>query len=85
MKTETFYFFQIDSAYVHDFRTHLTQLLPLITTTAQVVEELRPKIAQTKKDAAEKGTAPPIVEMAGVNIAFSHKGLVLVSYLLSFG
>lgn len=57
----------------------------MITTTAEVLNEQRPKIAQSKKDAAEKGTDPPILEMSGVNIAFTHKGLILVSHLLPFG
>ncbi|KAK0516663.1 hypothetical protein JMJ35_001266 [Cladonia borealis] len=77
-KTETFYFFQIEPAYVRDFRTQLTQLLPLITTTAEVLNEQIPKITQSKKDAAEQGKAPRILEMSGVNIAFTHKGLILM-------
>ena len=83
-KTETFYFFQIEPAHVRDFRTQLTQLLPLITTTAEVLNEQIPKITQSKKDAAKQGIAPPILEMSGVNIAFTHKGLILVGHLLPF-
>lgn len=77
-KTETFYFFQIDPAYVRDFRTQLTQLLPLITSTAEVLNDQRPQIAQSKKYAAEQGSDPPLLEISGVNIAFTHKGLILM-------
>ncbi|KAL9100162.1 MAG: hypothetical protein Q9163_004427 [Psora crenata] len=73
-KTETFVFFQIDDARVHDFRTQLTKLVPMITTTAQVIDD-RNRIAEHKKNRGGKDADPPLLEMAGVNIAFSHKGL----------
>ena len=78
-KTETLYFFQIDHAKVREFRTQLGYFVPLITTSAEVLNEHRPKIAQSKKDATEKKTDPLVVNMCGVNIAFTQKGLRLVS------
>ena len=81
-KTETFYFFQIDPHRVHDFRTKLTQLIPHIKSTAQVVDD-RKKLAQNKKDAADKKHPPPIIKLSGLNIAFTHKGLVQVKSLLA--
>ena len=74
-KTQTYLFFQIESARVHDFRVRLGKLLPLITTAAQVTEDLK-KIASHKKKAAEDKTTPSLLEMSGVNIVFSHKGLL---------
>jgi len=76
-KTETYFFFQIDNARVHEFRTQLTQLVPLITTTAQVLSD-RAKITQNKNDAADKKVAPPLLTMSGLNLSFTHKGLVQV-------
>ena len=78
-KTETCYFFRIESAHVSEFRTRLSKLVPLITTTTQTVNDQRKQIAQAKKDAAEKKYAPPLLKMSGVNISFSHKGLQKVS------
>ena len=76
-KTETFYFFNIDPHHVHDFRTKLTQLIPHIKSSAQVVDD-RKKLAQNKKDAADKKHPPPIIKLSGLNIAFTHKGLVAI-------
>ena len=66
-----------------DFRTQLAKLIPLITTTAQTISD-REKLAQNKKEAAEKKYRPPLVKMSGVNLTFSHKGLVQVSYVTEF-
>lgn len=74
-KTETFVFFQIDEYRVHEFRRQLARLVPLITTNAQVLNDLE-KIAQNKKDAVERKVVPPLLKMSGVNLAFTHKGLV---------
>lgn len=79
-KTETFLFFQIDPHRVQDFRKKLTQLIPHIKSTAQVVDD-RKKLAQNKKDAVEKNYPPPIIKLSGLNIAFSRKGLVQVNSL----
>ena len=75
-KTETYFFFTINKDRVHDFRTQLTHLIPLITTTAQA-RSGRDKIVQHK--VAPAGQKPLYVELSGVNIAFSHKGFVQVS------
>lgn len=74
-KTETCYFFRINDAYVHDFRTQLAKLVPLITSTAEVLNDQRKQLAQNKKDAAEKKITPPLLKICGVNISFSTKGL----------
>ena len=68
-KTQTYYFFHIDSARVHDFRVQLGKLLPLITTTTQATENWN-QIAQHKAQ-----SLPGLLEMSGVNIAFSRNGL----------
>ena len=78
-KTETCYFFRINDAYVHEFRTQLGKLVPLITSTAEVINDQRKQLAQNKKDAAEKKITPPLLKMSGVNISFSTKGLKKVS------
>lgn len=49
----------------------------MITTTTQVLSDMN-KIAQNKKTAAERKTAPHLLKMSGVNVAFSQKGLALV-------
>jgi Dyp-type peroxidase family len=74
-KTETFVFFQIDEYRIHEFRRQLARLVPLITTNAQVLND-REKIAQNKKSAVEQKVVPPLLKMSGVNLAFTHKGLV---------
>jgi len=79
-KTETFFFFEIDKDRIHDFRTQLAQLLPLITSTAQIIND-RERISQNK-DAAGKDGSLPLLELSGVNIAFTHKGLLQVSHVV---
>lgn len=74
--TQTYFFFSIDKARVHDFRTQLSYFIPLITTTAQARSD-RDKIAQHKKSKTEEGAAT--VDISGVTLAFSHKGLLQVS------
>ena len=73
-KTQTYFFFQIDDSQVHGFRVQLGKLLPHITTTAQVTEDMK-KIAVHKKKAADERSIPTLIEVSGVNIVFSHKGL----------
>lgn len=68
-KVETYFFFKI--THVDDFRSQLIQLLPLLTTTAQVIEDQQ-KIAQYKGGMLQKGR---LLELSGVNLAFSQKGL----------
>lgn len=79
-KTEICFFFQIDKDHVKEFRTQLDHLVPLITSTTQVAND-RDKIAQSKRDSAERKYDPPLLELTGVNIAFSSKGIVQVSPL----
>ena len=76
-KTQTYIFFQIGSD-VAAFRAALGHLIPLITTAVQVQDDLS-KIAENKKTSASKGTSPPLLQLSGVNIAFSHTGLIAVS------
>ena len=72
-KTETFFFFQIDKNRVHDFRAQLAHLVPLITSSAQAIDDQN-KIAQHKK-----GGHGGLLKLSGVNVAFTHKGLTAVS------
>ncbi|MCJ1385563.1 hypothetical protein MMC17_008686 [Xylographa soralifera] len=74
-KIQSYYFFTIDQHRVHNFRTRLLHLVPLITTTTQVMSDMA-KIATAKKTAAEGEFAPPLLKMSGINIAFTQKGLV---------
>ncbi|KAF9530789.1 DyP-type peroxidase [Crepidotus variabilis] len=70
-KTETFYFFQIIHP-VH-FKRDLRQLIPLIKTVADVGKD-RKKI-QDYKDRVKhhpEENLPPLIHLAGVNIALSH-------------
>ena len=76
-KTQTYFFFKINDARVHDFRTQLAKLVPLITTTVQAMSN-RAKIAESKKSAASDKAGIPHLKISGINIAFSHKGLVKV-------
>nr|7ANV_A Chain A, ancestral D-type dye decolorizing peroxidase [Geotrichum candidum] len=71
-KTETYFFFKITDAAA--FRKHLKQLIPLITTTAQVQKD-RKAIDEHKKSNQKSGKPPELLPLAGVNIAFSHAGL----------
>ena len=80
-KTETYFFFQIDDLRVREFRTQLAHFATLVTTAAQV-EDDRKKIARNKKDAADKKREPQLLKMSGVNLAFSHKGLVKVGRIV---
>ncbi|KAI0353796.1 Dyp-type peroxidase [Trametes cingulata] len=73
-KSQQYIIFQIDDN-VTAFRQHLAKLIPLITTTSQVMQD-RAKIAANKKAAQEQGKAPELLKLSGVNIAFSHAGLV---------
>ncbi|KAI0782337.1 DyP-type peroxidase [Abortiporus biennis] len=67
-KTETYIFFQISDD-VSAFRSQLTHLVPLVTSTAQVLKD-RDTIANHKQS-----KKPGLVEISGLNIAFSQSGL----------
>jgi hypothetical protein len=77
-KGQTFFFFNINEATVPKFATQLGQLVPLITTVAQVQDD-QARIAKEKARAKLAHTNPQILDMTGVNIAFSQKGLIQVS------
>lgn len=77
-KTETFLFFQIDDGKVPEFRAQLANLIPLIRTAAQALDDQN-QIQQSKKDAAQHKVANPLLKLSGVNIAFTHPGLKKVS------
>lgn len=76
-KTQTYVFFQITDA--NAFRRALSDLVPVITSTEQVLRH-RQSITDNKKKAADQGHAPQLLDIVGVNIAFSHTGLVTVGY-----
>jgi hypothetical protein len=96
-KTQTFLFFQIDNARVHEFRTQLAKLVPLITTTVQVMNDLE-KIVHHKKSVASKHgilehlktsewqehLTPELLKLSGLNLAFSEKGLVKVGRVVIY-
>lgn len=91
-KTETFFLFRIDEARIHQFRAQLAKLVPLITTTSQVVKD-RERIAQHKQGSSErrgdqeilkdKRGPPSLLGMSGVNLAFTRKGLQKVGSTVS--
>lgn len=70
-KTQTYLFFQITDS--NAFRTALSDLVPLITTTEQVVNH-----RQTISDHKKKSHGGNLLDIVGVNIAFSHSGLTTV-------
>ena len=85
-KTQTYFFFQIDHVRVKEFRSELTNLIPLISSSASVHDD-HVKIAQHKTDIANgKIRQGQLLQMSHVNICFSKKGLDVVCcplYLLS--
>ncbi|KAF2232962.1 Dyp-type peroxidase [Viridothelium virens] len=70
-KAETYYFFRVENAEVKAFRSRLAELVPLITTSADVAKH-RVKISEHKRNTANEGRW---LRMSGVNLAFSQKGL----------
>jgi hypothetical protein len=77
-KKETFLFFRIRENNVPDFCTQLLDLIPFITTAQQAADD-RGRIAEEKRRAAANHTNPKILDISGINIAFSQKGLLAVS------
>ncbi|KAI1860788.1 uncharacterized protein JN550_011250 [Neoarthrinium moseri] len=73
-KKETFYFFQINSNNVPGFQKQLATFVPLVTTSAKA-DDCRKDIRKAKEEAARKGEKCPLIEISGVNISFSQKGL----------
>ncbi|THH05549.1 dyp-type peroxidase [Phellinidium pouzarii] len=66
-RTEDFIFFNIQDA--NAFKTDLKQLIPAITTTAQI-KKLRDDISEHKRCGR-----PGLIKTVGINIAFSNLGL----------
>lgn len=78
-KTETYLFFQIGGN-VPTFRKQLSQLIPLITSTAQVKGH-RDQISQKKNG----GSSNELLQISAVNISFSHKGVIKLGITDSIG
>lgn len=81
-KTQTYVFYQIANA--TEFRKNLTHLIPLITTSTQA-QGHKQLIKQIKTTAAQHHTPPPVLKLAGINIAFSHNGLPKIGITQSSG
>ncbi|KAK0125976.1 hypothetical protein ONS95_007599 [Cadophora gregata] len=73
-KGEIFFFFQINKDLLQDFCTGVGQLAHHVTSVTQC-EDDRQKIVKEKERAALHDTTPKLLELSGINIAFSHKGL----------
>ncbi|KAG4442509.1 hypothetical protein IFR05_002009 [Cadophora sp. M221] len=73
-KGEFFFFFQINKDLVQEFCTGIGELAHHITSVTQC-ENDRQKIVKEKELAALQDRAPKLLELSGINIAFSHKGL----------
>jgi Dyp-type peroxidase family len=71
-KTQTYAFYQIANA--TEFRKRLSALIPFITTSTQA-QGHKELIKQIKASTAQHNAPPPILKLAGINIAFSHNGL----------
>ncbi|KAH7348734.1 peroxidase TAP [Rhexocercosporidium sp. MPI-PUGE-AT-0058] len=73
-KGEIFFFFQINKDLVKDFCTGIGDLAHHVTSVTQC-EVDRQNIVKEKELAALQDRAPKLLELSGINIAFSHKGL----------
>ena len=80
-KTQTFFFFQIDKNRVSEFRKQLAKFVPEITTTTNVVKN-REDIDRNKAEAQKSNTKPSLLEISGINISFTKKGLTQVRKIL---
>jgi len=76
-KSEIFFFFQMNEDKVQDFRKQLAQLVPLITSSAQVKKD-REQIDKNKTAPQDPKSPPPLLKLSGVNLSFTQKGLTLV-------
>jgi len=74
-KGETFFFFNINDWSIHDFCKQLGDLVPRITTAIEVQHD-QASIAKEQKRARLEGTDCQILDMTGVNISFSQRGLL---------
>lgn len=75
-KFEAYWFLQIRDDQVKEFRCNLYKLLPLITSAAQAMRD-QDQIDYWKSSSPPEGQ---LLKLSGVNISFSHKGLVKVYY-----
>ncbi|CZT53304.1 related to Peroxidase 2 [Rhynchosporium secalis] len=73
-KGEIFFFFKINKDMIKEFCTGIGELAHLITSVTQC-ETDRQTIVKEKERAALEDRAPKLLEISGVNIAFSYKGL----------
>ncbi|KUJ16039.1 Dyp-type peroxidase [Mollisia scopiformis] len=71
-KFEAYWFLQIRDDRVKEFRCNLYKLLPLITSAAQAMRD-QDQIDHWKRSSPPEGQ---LLKLSGVNISFSHKGLV---------
>jgi hypothetical protein len=96
-KTQTFLFFQIDNARVYEFRMQLAELVPLITTTVQVMNDQKKIVHHKKSVASQRATqeyletsdgqehlTPELLKLSGLNLAFSEKGLEKVGRVVIY-
>jgi hypothetical protein len=74
-KVEEYIFLQIVD--VEKFRVDLAKLVPFITSTRQVLDDLN-AIAKSKQDAASEGRPSPLVPLLGVTVGLSSSGLTKV-------
>jgi hypothetical protein len=71
-KVEEYIFLQI--ANVEKFRVDLAKLVPFVTSTRQVLDDLN-AIAKSKQNAASEGRPSPLIPLLGVTVGLSSSGL----------
>lgn len=74
-KTETSFFFRIDDSRVEEFREQLAELVPMVTTVAQVANDKKKIVQHRRQIAMVKTDTPELLGVSGVNLAFTKKGL----------
>jgi hypothetical protein len=68
---------------VEEFREQLSDLVPMITATAQTKNDKKKIVQHKQRRAKSKDATPEFLEMTGVNVAFSKKGLNKVGHTIS--
>jgi hypothetical protein len=71
-KVEEYIFLQIVN--VEKFRLDLWKLVPFVTSTRQVLDDLN-AIAKSKQNAASEGRPSPLIPLLGVTVGLSSSGL----------
>lgn len=71
-KVEVFFFYEVVNA--ANFRSQLIHIIPLITSFVQS------QALHNQIEAGRKVSSGVLMQMSAVNMSFSHKGLVAVSY-----